>query len=182
MPLFCSAGQTYLPIMLMRCRCAAVEQREVVRRAQEAARGELEKCVAAPQTHCKLTHASIHAQPVPLLTKTHSPASGCWPCRFYAAQPAVMHIEKNVLYDDLKRRERESKERAIEAQMLDSMYQVRNQGLTSAAQQARSHSAQAACNWLPHGEGCKQATKTLKQPWQCCCSGRRHTASIRGLL
>lgn len=39
-----------------------------------------------------------------------------------------MHIEKNVLYDDLKRRERESKERAIEAQMLDSMYQVRNQG------------------------------------------------------
>lgn len=131
MPLFCRAGKAYLPIMLMWCRCAAVEQREVVRRAQEAARGELEKCVAAPQAHCKRLQrfkpVQAHSRCLRSQRLTRL-ASGCWPCRFYAAQPAVMHIEKNVLYDDLKRRERESKERAIEAQMLDSMYQVRNRG------------------------------------------------------
>lgn len=77
-----------------------------------------------------------------------------------------MHIEKNVLYDDLKRRERESKERAIEAQMLDSMYQVRKfQGPDiDVSKQARSHSGQAACSRLPHGEGLQQATNTCKQP------------------
>lgn len=45
--------------------------------------------------------------------------------RFYAAQPTLQHLEKNVLLDDLKRREREAKERAAEANMLDSLYTVR---------------------------------------------------------
>jgi hypothetical protein len=44
--------------------------------------------------------------------------------RFYASQPVIGHIEKSILMDDVKRRERESKERAVEAQMLDSLYQV----------------------------------------------------------
>ena len=69
-----------------------------------------------------------------------------------------MHIEKNVLYDDLKRRERESKERAIEAQMLDSMYQVRNQG-PDISKQARSHSGQAAFSRVLHVKARQQATK-----------------------
>lgn len=44
--------------------------------------------------------------------------------RFYASQPVITHIEKSVLTDDVKRRDREAKERASEAQMLDSIYQV----------------------------------------------------------
>lgn len=56
-----------------------------------------------------------------MLTPAHI---GTLPCRFYASQPIIGHIEKNVLMDDVKRREREAKERASEANMLDSLYQV----------------------------------------------------------
>jgi len=63
-----------------------VEQRELVRRAQEAAREEIEK--------------------------------------FYASQPVITHIEKSVITDDFKRRDREAKERASEAQMLNSLSQA----------------------------------------------------------
>ena len=48
----------------------------------------------------------------------------CSSPRFYASQPVIGHIEKSVLMDDVKRREREAKERASEANMLDSLYQV----------------------------------------------------------
>jgi len=45
--------------------------------------------------------------------------------RFYASQPVITHIEKSVITDDFKRRDREAKERASEAQMLNSLSQVR---------------------------------------------------------
>ncbi|KAG1661219.1 hypothetical protein FOA52_008264 [Chlamydomonas sp. UWO 241] len=63
----------------------AVEQREQVRRVQEASRAEIEK--------------------------------------FYGGQNVLQHMEKSTLIDDVKRREREAKERAVEGNMLDSLYQ-----------------------------------------------------------
>mmetsp|Transcript_43973 Transcript_43973/g.131828 ORF Transcript_43973/g.131828 Transcript_43973/m.131828 type:complete len:497 (-) Transcript_43973:323-1813(-) len=63
----------------------AVEQREMVRRAQEMQRNEIQK--------------------------------------FYGNNNVLEHIEKSTLLDDLKRREREAKERSAEANMLDTMYQ-----------------------------------------------------------
>eukprot|EP00195_Chlamydomonas_chlamydogama_P011039 CAMPEP_0202890232 /NCGR_PEP_ID=MMETSP1392-20130828/721_1 /ASSEMBLY_ACC=CAM_ASM_000868 /TAXON_ID=225041 /ORGANISM="Chlamydomonas chlamydogama, Strain SAG 11-48b" /LENGTH=479 /DNA_ID=CAMNT_0049573769 /DNA_START=242 /DNA_END=1678 /DNA_ORIENTATION=- len=63
-----------------------VEQREVRRRAQDAARGEIE--------------------------------------RYYNEQRAYDVQAGNPMKDDIKRREREAKERAQEAQMLDSLYQA----------------------------------------------------------
>lgn len=45
--------------------------------------------------------------------------------RFYGGQNVLSHIEKSTLLDDVKRREREAKERASEANMLDQLYQVR---------------------------------------------------------
>eukprot|EP00955_Chlamydomonas_euryale_P112889 366171-Chlamydomonas_euryale.AAC.1 len=47
------------------------------------------------------------------------------PRRFYGNNNVLEHIEKSTLLDDLKRREREAKERSAEANMLDTMYQVR---------------------------------------------------------
>ncbi len=47
--------------------------------------------------------------------------------RFYAQNATLEHIERNVLVDDMKRRDREAKDRKTEAQMLDSLYQVSKQ-------------------------------------------------------
>ncbi len=45
--------------------------------------------------------------------------------RYYTQQKAIDNMSGNQLKDDLKRRDREGKERQAEAQMLDSLYQVR---------------------------------------------------------
>lgn len=45
--------------------------------------------------------------------------------RFYTQQKAFDHLAGNPFKDDVKRHTREAKERTMEAQMLDSLYQVR---------------------------------------------------------
>jgi hypothetical protein len=64
------------------------------------------------------------------------------PSRYYAVAPSVAHFEKSVMTDELKRREREAKERAVEAQMLDSLYQVSAAGMRQGSQ-ACTHGARS---------------------------------------
>lgn len=42
----------------------------------------------------------------------------------YATQPALEHREKYIEIDDVRRKQREAREREKEAQLLDSMYKV----------------------------------------------------------
>ncbi len=46
----------------------------------------------------------------------------------YASTAALDHIEKTAFQGDVKRKEREAKERQAEGQLLDSVYQVRHAG------------------------------------------------------
>lgn len=88
----------------------AVEQRELARRAQEAGRQEIERSgrcavyVFAFLTVRKLKFLGIS-------------------CRYYLEQKTMMD-SGNDFKNDVKRMEREAKERAQEASLLDSVYQV----------------------------------------------------------
>ena len=102
-------------------------------------------------------------------------------CRMYATQPALEHREKYIEIDDVRRKQREAREREKEAQLLDSMYKV---GVNECAPGVAVHGwceqrepGVAALGQLGAGKGASYP-KTGSWSTLYCCTARQGSLPI----
>jgi hypothetical protein len=108
--------------LLLPSAAAVVEQREVKRREQEAARTEYEKCVTASAPGWWRSSFSKSLRATRILVDH---AARCRHRRFHKHQKALEQAAGNPFKEDLARKEREARERAREAELIGTMLEVR---------------------------------------------------------